>query len=72
LVAACPDKVHISIHFPELESEVNRAIDRVKNLENSGIPSGIDLLVAKSNLVAADRAAKKLIESGSIVSFFYP
>lgn len=63
LVAARPDKVHISIHFPERSPEVMRAIARVKKLELLGIRSGINLLVSASNVAAAERAAQTLRES---------
>ncbi|WP_017663415.1 radical SAM protein [Baaleninema simplex] len=64
LVAVRPDKVHLSIHFPEKSTEVDRAIDRVKQLEALGIRSGVNLLVAKSNITAAIQAARKLRDVG--------
>src|SRR5215813_11100319 len=33
LAAAAPDKVHVSIHFPERESEVRRVIAQVATLQ---------------------------------------
>lgn len=63
LVAARPDKVHISIHFPERSPEVMRAIAQVQQLESRGIRSGINLLVSASNVTAAERAAQTLRES---------
>jgi uncharacterized protein YjiS (DUF1127 family) len=63
LVASAPDKVHISIHFPEREAEVRRVIQQVHELSDLGIPSGINLLVARSALDAARRAAARVRES---------
>jgi len=64
LVAARPDKVHLSIHFPEQSGEVERVIGKVKELEALGIRSGVNLLVAKSKLAAAFGAAKMLGDAG--------
>lgn len=64
LVAASPDKVHISIHFPEQTKEVERVITQVKQLEGLGIRSGVNLLVSSSKLPAAANAAQKLAEAG--------
>lgn len=64
LIAAAPDKVHLSIHFPERDREVNRVIFQVKQLIAYGIRSGVNLLVSRSNLEAAKNAAAKLHRSG--------
>jgi MoaA/NifB/PqqE/SkfB family radical SAM enzyme len=64
LVAAHPDKVHISIHFPERSLEVKRVIEQVKQLEALGIRSGVNLLVSKSQLVSAALTARSLHDSG--------
>lgn len=64
LVAAAPEKVHISIHFPDDQDEVNRVIDQVKLLASKGITSGINLLVAKSHLEATKSAAEKIRANG--------
>jgi sulfatase maturation enzyme AslB (radical SAM superfamily) len=64
LVAAAPDKVHLSIHFPERVSEVERVIHQVHMLWHRGIRSGINLLVAASNLEAATLAARAIRSSG--------
>jgi len=58
LVAAAPDKVHLSIHFPERETEVLRVIRQVHQLGERGLRSGLNFLVARSNLDAARRAAE--------------
>ena len=64
LIAARPDKVHLSIHFPERESEMRRVIGQVCQLAGLGIRSGINLLVARSNLSAAGRAAEEVRRAG--------
>lgn len=64
LVAARPDKVHVSIHFPERASEVERVISQVKDLERRGIQSGVNLLVMRSQLDAVARAAGLLRQAG--------
>lgn len=64
LAAAAPDKVHISIHFPDRESEVRRVISQVAMLETRGIRSGVNLLVARSCLTAAREAVRHLDVAG--------
>jgi sulfatase maturation enzyme AslB (radical SAM superfamily) len=57
---AHPDKVHVSIHFPENPREVARVIEQVHSLATRGITSGVNLLVARSHLAPAAEAAKML------------
>ena len=64
LVDTRPDKVHLSIHFPQNEKEVDRVVRQAHQLSTAGITSGINLLVAQSNLKAAETAAKMIRESG--------
>src|SRR5579863_927533 len=64
LAEAGPDKVHVSIHFPEREAEVERVVRQVGELADRGIRSGINLLVARSNLEAATRAAGTVRDAG--------
>jgi molybdenum cofactor biosynthesis enzyme MoaA len=64
LVAAAPDKVHLSVHFPERDAEVQRVIGQVQELADRGIRSGVNLLVARSNLPAAARAAEAIRRAG--------
>jgi sulfatase maturation enzyme AslB (radical SAM superfamily) len=64
LLSAAPDKVHVSIHFPERESEVRRVIRQVQELEGRGVRSGVNFLVARSNLPAAARAAAAVRAAG--------
>jgi sulfatase maturation enzyme AslB (radical SAM superfamily) len=64
LVAAAPDKVHLSIHFPERDAEVQRVIRQVQELAERGIRSGVNFLVARSNLATAGRAAAEVRDAG--------
>lgn len=64
LVAAAPDKVHLSIHFPDREPEVARVIRQVQELADRGVRSGVNFLVARSNLEAACRAAETVRRHG--------
>src|SRR5581483_6092140 len=57
LVEAKPDKVHLSIHFPEHEGEVRRVVRQVHGLADLGVRSGVNCLRARSKLEAARRAA---------------
>lgn len=58
------EKVHLSIHFPERRAEVDRVIAQVHRLEAWGIRSGINLLVARSQLKEATKAAESIRQSG--------
>jgi hypothetical protein len=64
LVGAAPDKVHISIHFPDRKHQVLRVISHVAMLQAHGIRSGVNLLVARSSLGAARDAVIHLDAAG--------
>lgn len=64
IVAAAPNKVHVSIHFPDKEEEVTRVLQQVKLLDNTGIRSGINFLVRRSQLLDATGSAKLLRDAG--------
>lgn len=64
LVAAAPDKVHVSLHFPDRKPEVERVIRQVHELAERGVKSGVNLLVARSGLEAAAAAAQEVRASG--------
>jgi len=64
LIAARPDKVHVSIHFAEREAEVARVIRQVTALEERGVHGGINLLVPRSGLDAARATAERLWAAG--------
>ena len=63
LVAARPDKVHVSIHFPEDKAEVSRVIRQVTALSDAGVPSGVNLLVRASTLGPAKRVWSQLLDA---------
>lgn len=64
LVGARPDKVHISVHFPQSRAEVTRVTRQVTWLAEAGIQCGVNLLVARSQLDAARQAARALADAG--------
>ena len=64
LVSKRPDKVHISIHDVENDTEVKRVLRQVKRLEDRGITSGINLLIRHSTLSAARDAAEEIRSRG--------
>lgn len=59
-----PDKVHISIHFPNKQAEVTRVRDQVLELEKRGITSGVNMLVEKHKLKDVEHATNFLKKSG--------
>ena len=64
LVAAAPDKVHVSIHYPDRDAEVSRVIAQVRELADRGVRSGVNFLVRRSGLDAARRAAEQVRDAG--------
>lgn len=64
LVRAKPDKVHLSVHFPEDDSEVSRVISQVNELQSHGIKSGVNLLVMKDKVDAAADCAQRIRDAG--------
>jgi molybdenum cofactor biosynthesis enzyme MoaA len=64
LTLAAPDKIHISIHFPDRHTEVERVIAQVGTLAARGINSGVNFLVTRSNLPSAITAAATLHQAG--------
>jgi molybdenum cofactor biosynthesis enzyme MoaA len=64
LIQAKPDKVHISIHFPNKRPEVERVVRQVTELADRGIKSGINLLVRASDEPGATSAARAAQEAG--------
>jgi organic radical activating enzyme len=64
LVAASPDKVHVSIHFPDHPREVARVRDQVVRLAGRGIRSGINMLVEKERVADAKVATRTLADAG--------
>lgn len=61
LRAARPDKIHVTIHRPHDENEVQRVLRRMALLQEIGIKPGINLLVGADNIQAAKAAYMKAI-----------
>lgn len=59
-----PDKIHISIHFPEKQKEVTRVKNQVLELEKLGLVAGVNMLVEKHKLKEVQDATKALSEAG--------
>lgn len=64
LVAARPDKVHVSIHAPESHREVERVRAQVVTLADRGVRSGVNLLVRRARLDDVARAVSALRDAG--------
>ncbi|MGD9681603.1 MAG: radical SAM protein [Candidatus Obscuribacterales bacterium] len=64
LVAASPDKIHVSIHYPDDTEEVERVTRQVGEIARRGIASGVNLLVRRSSLEGARQAAERLKAAG--------
>lgn len=62
LSAVKPDKIHVTIHHPNDECEVERVISQIKRLPRIGIKSGVNLLVSSHNLEYAKRVYSLLIK----------
>jgi MoaA/NifB/PqqE/SkfB family radical SAM enzyme len=59
-----PDKIHISIHCPEQQEEVDRVIRMVRKLEDYPVKSGVNLLVSTKNLEESKKVLCQLEEEG--------
>ena len=64
LVRTRPEKVHVSLHHPERRRELDRVTRQVLELQQRGIRSGVNLLVRRSQLAEARRAAVQLQAAG--------
>ena len=64
LLKSEPDKVHVSIHDPENQKEVDQVICQVKKLDRDGITSGINLLIHQSSLPAGLQVAENIHQAG--------
>lgn len=64
LARSRPDKIHVSIHFPGVRAEVDRAVRQTQELAALGIRSGINLLVRRSQLREATAAASQIRDAG--------
>lgn len=50
LMAHRPDKIHITIHNPDSEKEVQRVFDQLQKLSETGITIGVNLLLSTDKL----------------------
>lgn len=57
-----PDKIHITIHQPDNEEEVERVITQIKKLKETEIKPGVNLLVAANKINACKKAYSTLSE----------
>jgi hypothetical protein len=64
LLKAAPDKVHLSLHFPDHANERARIRVQVGLLLRHGIRAGVNILVARSALAAARVAVLELRAAG--------
>lgn len=64
LAEAGLEKAHVSVHFPEAEAEVERALRAVRKLEEAGTSGGVNLLVRAGGAAAARRASLRLRQGG--------
>ena len=64
LVESRPDKVHVSIHFPDDPEEVNRVARQVAQLGEQGIRAGVNLLVRRSQLQRIEEVLGQLVRFG--------
>lgn len=59
-----PDKIHLSLHNPENENELNSIIAKLKEIEKIGIKPGCNLLVSASN---TEKGKKAYIELSKLL-----
>lgn len=62
LLEHSPDKVHITIHNPNVQSEVLRVVDQVKELSRTKIKPGVNLLVSDNSIEECREVYAKLLE----------
>lgn len=57
-----PDKIHISIHHPDSDSEVNRVVKQLTKISQCNITAGCNLLVSSKHIEAARNTYNTLSE----------
>lgn len=65
-----PDKIHITIHQPDNEEEVNRVERQVQRIASTGIKSGVNLLVGADKVASTKEVYEqlgKLLNSDQII-----
>lgn len=58
-----PDKIHVTIHHPDNESEVSRVIQQVEKIGAAGIKPGVNLLVGADKIDEAKVVFRRLEET---------
>ena len=62
LIEIKPDKIHLTIHNPNDESEVQRVFNRLDRIKEIGIKPGINLLVASDKISSSKVTYKMALE----------
>ena len=62
LLKHSPDKFHITIHNPNIQGEVLRVVEQVKELSRTNIKSGVNLLVSDNSIDECREIYAKLLE----------
>ena len=65
-----PDKIHITIHQPDNEEEVNRVERQVQRIASTGIKPGVNLLVGADKIASTKEVYErlgKLLNSDQII-----
>ncbi len=65
-----PDKIHLTIHKPDNEAEVDRVERQVQRIASVGIKPGVNLLVGADKVVLAQivyERMSKVLDSGQII-----
>lgn len=57
-----PDKIHLTIHNPDNESEITRVLNRLDCLKKIGIKPGINILVAADKIAAVRHAYQSALK----------
>lgn len=57
-----PDKIHITIHQPDNEKEVQRVVSLLPRIESMGIKPGLNLLVGADKVEAATIVYKRMMK----------
>lgn len=63
LICHKPDKIHLTIHKPDNMQEVYRVFKRTKAIGETGIKSGVNLLVGADNVRACQMVYTLLVKS---------
>ena len=59
-----PDKIHLSLHNPENQDELDRILSTIHKLEALPVKSGVNLLISSKNVTEATAAYRRLLSEG--------